>query len=478
VRSISLLWSPGPGSGDPLRLKGYRLYRAKSEQGPYREVANLQTINLGDATAALDRLLKVSHTDKALADGEEYYYRVTAFNEKDLESGFSRSVKGSTLPMVGEVAAEGDLIREIRLSWKPVDSPFIRGYYVYRSAADKESFVRIKRVDAPSALDRKIEYVDREGLVDMTRYRYRITAVEEAETETSPSPIASAVTRGKPPMPEEFKAVGGLVKRVDLSWKASSAAEVEGYKLYGAKEKEGELLLLKTLTGRQTDRYTDDSRGYAKLEDGTAYRYRLTSYNRVEVESEAAPAVTVRTKPRPEKVSGLQGDSAKAKAVPLRWSPNPEKDIAQYHLFRSGEGGDFDRIAKARETAYLDQGLKDNALYRYRLQAEDKDGLIGDFSEIIAVRTKARPAIPVGATGGIAEGKAVLTWKQSAEPDVAHYTVYEKKLFGMDKIATVRERKFSEDAPPKGKVKIYLITVTDRDGLESDPGPEITITGP
>jgi len=289
--------------------------------------------------------------------------------------------------------------------------------------------------------------------------------------------VASAVTRGKPPMPEEFKALGGLVKRVDLSWKASTAEEVEGYKLYGAKGKEGQLLLLKTLPGRQTDRYTDDSRGYDKLEDGTDYRYRLTSFNRVEVESEAAPAVIVQTKPRPEKVSGLQGESAKAKAVPLRWSPNPEKDIVQYHLFRSGEGGDFERIAKPREAAYLDQGLKDNTLYRYRLQAEDKDGLIGDFSEPLSVRTKARPAIPEGATGGIKEGKAVLTWKEAALPDVAHYTVYEKKLFGMEKIATVRERGFSEAVPPKGKVKIYLITVTDRDGLESDPGPEITITG-
>lgn len=478
VKSISLLWSPGPASGDPLRLKGYRLYRAKSEQGPYREVANLQATNLGDATATLDRLLKVSHLDKSLGDGEEYYYRLTAFNEKGLESEFSRSIKGATLPTVGAVSAVGDLIREIRLSWKPLDSSFIRGYYVYRSAADKENFVRIKRVDAPSAVDRKIGYADREGLADMTRYLYRITAVEETETETSPSPVASAITRGKPSMPEEFKALGGLVKRVDLSWKASTAEEVEGYKLYGAKEKEGQLQLLKTLPGRQTDRYTDNSRGYDKLEDGTTYRYRLTSYNKVDVESEAATAVTARTKPRPEKVSGFQGESAKAKAVPLRWSANPEKDIALYHLFRSGEGGDFERIAKLRETGYLDQDLKDNALYRYRIQAEDKDGLIGDFSETISVRAKARPAIPEGVTGGISEGKALLTWKEAAGADVDHYTVYEKKLFGMDKIATVRESRFGEAAPPKGKVKIYLITVTDRDGLESDPAPEITITGP
>ena len=477
VKGISLVWSPGPGGEDPLRLKGYRLYRAKSEQGPYREITNLQTTNLGDATAALDRLLKVSHLDKALGDGEEYYYRVTAFNEKDLESEFSRSVKGTTTPAVGAVAAEGELIREIRLSWKPVDSPFIRGYYVYRSAADKENFVRIKRIDAPSAVDRKIEYADRDGLADLTGYRYRITAVEEAEAETSPSPVVSAVTRGKPPMPEEFKAAGGMVKRVELTWKASTAEEVEGYKLYGAKEKEGELLLLKTLSGRQTDRFTDNSRGYDKLEDGTTYRYRLTTFNRVAVESEAAPAVTARTKPRPEKPSGFQGEGAKAKSVPLRWSPNPEKDIALYHLFRAAEGGDFERIARPRETAYLDQGLKDNALYRYRLQAEDKDGLLSDYSETISVRTKARPAKPEGATGGIAEGKTVLIWKEAAEPDVAHYTVYEKRLFGMEKIVTVREARFSEVAPLRGKVKTYLITATDRDGLESDPGPEISITG-
>ncbi len=478
-RRMSLLWSPGPSSGDPLRLKGYRLYRAKSERGPYREVASLQTNNLGDVTATLDRLLKVSYLDQGLGDGEEYYYRVTAFNEKDLESDFSQSVKGATLPTVGAVSAEGGLIREIRLSWKPIDSHFIREYHIYRSASEKEVFARINEVDPPPSFDRKMEYIDRIALADLTRYYYRVSAVDDSETETLPSPVVSAVTRGKPPIPEAFKAVAGLVKKVELSWKASVTEDVEGYRLYGAKEKEGgELVLLKTFSGRQIDHYTDDSRGYNKLEDGATYRYRLTSFNRVDVESEPAPAVTARTKPRPERVSGLQGEGDKARAVPLHWSPNPEKDIAQYHLFRSLESGDFDRITKIRETTHLDQELKDNTLYRYRIQAEDADGLIGDFSEIISVRTKARPAMPTGVSGVVAEKKTVLTWKESPEPDIARYTVYEKKFFGMDKITTVSETRFSEAAPPKGKVKVYLITVTDRDGLESDPCPEISITGP
>ncbi|MBU4121266.1 MAG: hypothetical protein KKA48_06905 [Proteobacteria bacterium] len=48
----------------------------------------------------------------------------------------------------------------------------------------------------------------------------------------------------------------------------------------------------------------------------------------------------------------------------------------------------------------------------------------------------------------------------------------------MEKIATVRETTFSEAAPPKGKTRTYVITATDKDGLESEPGSEIPVTGP
>ena len=42
VKSIELTWSSSPvASEDTLKLKGYKLYRSKVQQGPYREVANL-----------------------------------------------------------------------------------------------------------------------------------------------------------------------------------------------------------------------------------------------------------------------------------------------------------------------------------------------------------------------------------------------------------------------------------------------------
>ncbi len=481
VKAIALLWSPGPGSEDPLPLKGYRLYRSRTEQGPYQEILSIQSQGVaGEGPASIDRLQRVPCLDKGLEDGAEYHYRVTAYNEKELESGFSRSVKGVTTPAVGTVSAEGNLIREIRLAWTPLASPFIRGYTVYRSTAEKEKFARVKRIEAwGESPGRKIEYADRDGLGDQTRYYYKITASEEGDIETASSPVVSAVTRGKPPRPEELNAVGGLVKRVALKWKAATADDVEGYKLYGSRDKDGQYGFLKTLPGRETDRYTDESRGFDRLEDGAAYHYRLTTYNRVDVESEATPTVSAVTKPRPARPSGFRGVSGKAKGAPLSWAPNQEKDIATYHLFRAvgAEGGEFERCARVTGSEYLDQGLKDHTIYRYRLRVEDRDGLESDFSEIVSVQTKARPPRPDGAGGQARDGKAIIRWGASTVPDIDYYTVYEKKLFGLEKIATVREATFSEAAPQKGQTKTYVITVTDKDGLESDPGAELPVTG-
>jgi len=111
------------------------------------------------------------------------------------------------------------MIRAIRLTWTAIDSPFVRGYYIYRSTTEQGDFVKIKKVLTNVAdADKKIQYTDEEGLADHTRYYYRITAFEEEDVETSPSVTVSAVTKGKPPVPQGIKAKSGLVKMVEISW--------------------------------------------------------------------------------------------------------------------------------------------------------------------------------------------------------------------------------------------------------------------
>ncbi|MCX5854395.1 MAG: hypothetical protein NTZ24_07460, partial [Deltaproteobacteria bacterium] len=481
IRSIQLTWSPSPmASEDPLKLTGYKLYRAKVQQGPYREVANVLGTDLGigaDASTTLDKLFKVSYLGKGLADGEDYYYKLTAYNEKNLESDFSSFIKGTTLSVVNGLTVQGDMIREIKLTWNFIDAPFIKGYYIYRSTSETEGFTKIKKIDAPSS-EKKINYTDKEGLGDKTRYYYRITAFEESDLETSPSVTVSAVTKGKPPTPQGLKAQSGQVKKVDLTWTASQQEEIEGYNLYWSKEKTGKYVLLKRIDGRAANSFTHGD-GYEKLEDNKTYYYTMTSFNKVDVESELAGTAAATTKPRPVKTSGLKGEALKVKVVPLSWTANPEKGIVFYHVYRSsGSKDDFSRIAKVEgKNNYIDKELKDGYTYHYRIQAEDKDELISDFSDSISVQTKPKPQKPSGLAADVREGKVDLAWKAVSESDVTHYVVYEKRFFGLEKIDIAKKTTFGEAGPAKGKNKTYAVTSVDRDGLESDPSDEVTVVG-
>jgi fibronectin type 3 domain-containing protein/TolB-like protein len=481
IRSVQLTWSPSPmASDDPLKLKGYKLYRAKVPQGPYKEVANVPGTDLGigaDASTTLDKLFKVSYLGRGLADGEDYYYRLTAYNEKNLESDFSPCIKSTTILVVSGLTARGDMIREIKLAWGVVDSPFITGYYVYRSTSETGGFKKIKKIDAPTS-EKKINYTDNEGLSDKTRYYYRITAFEESDSETLPSVSVSAVTKGTPPTPKGLKAQNGQVKMVDLRWTINPEEEVEGYNLYWSKEKTGKYVLLKRIDSRSINSFTHGG-GNEKIEDNRIYYYTMTSFNKVDVESVRAETVSATTKPRPVKPSRLKGEALKVKQVPLSWAANPEKEIAFYHVYRStGSGDDFSSIAKVQgKNSYIDKELKDGFTYRYKIQAEDKDELLSDFSDSISVQTKTKPQKPSGLTGDFRDGKVDLTWKAAIEPDVTHYVVFEKRFFGLEKIDIAKKTTFSDSGLVKGKNKTYAVTSVDRDGLESDPSDEVTVTG-
>ncbi|MBN1613580.1 MAG: hypothetical protein JW950_03845 [Deltaproteobacteria bacterium] len=485
IKSVHLTWAPNPiSSEDPLKLKGYKLFRSKVEPGPYREVANILGKSLGmerDAFSTLDKLSKVTFIDNGLADGEDYYYQVLAYNEKNLESEFSFPMKVTTVPIVKGLSVQGDLIREVVLTWEPVNSPVVNGYYVYRSMMEDGSFTRIKKIDAPpSGQPGIIQHVDKEGLGDNLRYYYRVTSFEDPETESSPSVTVSVMTKGKPPTPQNLTATSGLVKRIDVSWTPSPQTEVQGYNLYWSREKIGQYELLKKIEGRLNTAYSDASRGLERLDDDATYYYTIRAYNRVDVESDPSEVASGTTKAVPSKPQGLGGESQKVREVPLSWSANPESDIDTYHIYRAPgkDGGEFDRIAKVRGgTYYVDKDLKDGMVYRYRILAEDQDGLVSAFSDVITVETKSRPKRPGAFTADLRGGRVELRWKANAETDIAYYTVYEKRFFGLEKIETVQKTGFVEPAPEKGKKKTYVVTASSLDGLESDPSAEVTIVG-
>jgi len=384
-------------------------------------------------------------------------------------------LQGTALAKVVSVNTQSNLIREVKVTWAGVQSPFIAAYNIYRGLKADDNFVKIKKISAAELKD-NFQYSDTEGLGDKINYFYYVTAEDDLGIETSPSPVAQAITRDVPPKMENFAARSGLVKKVELNWTAAKLEEVEGYNIYWAPEKDAHYNLLKKISGRESSNYLDDARGFDSLADNKTYYYKLTAYNKVAAES--LPALTsATTKPRPQKPSGLKGEALKVKEVPLTWQANPEKDIIGYHVYRSiGEKDDFSRIAKVDKASYIDKNLKDGVVCRYRIQAEDKDGLVSDNSEIISVNTKPRPKSPEGLSGRFAAGKAEISWNANKEADIAQYIVYEKSFFSLEKLTEVRSTSYTDAAIAKGKSKVYAVTAVDRDGLESEPSSELTVS--
>jgi len=395
IKSIHLTFSPNPTrSEDPLKVAGFKLYRASAEEGPYLEMIKLTG---GDLKTADDQSnVRMSYIDKNLGDNETWFYKLTVFNEKGLESEFSMPVKHVTLPVVSGLAARGDMIREIHLNWDRLNSPFITGYNIYRSNSEAKDFVLIRSLDNKSSGPDEIRaaFIDVANLADLTTYFYRVTAFESPEAETSFSRTVSAITKGKPPVPKGLKAQSGQVKQVDLAWDQSPDEEVRGYKIYRSTEKTGNFALLKKLEGKNQARFTDDGKGPEydfsfgkKLEDSKTYFYCLTSFNKIDVESEISPVVSAVTKPRPSAPKGLKPESSQGKE-------------------------------------------------------------------------------------GIIKG---LSWTGNPENDIDFYTIYEKTDSGWKKVTTTRELSHFEKSLPPGKSKSLMITAVDRDGLESDPSPEIML---
>jgi len=488
AKSIQIIWVPSPiKSGDKSVLAGYKIYRSKNEEAAYKELTKLASSEL-----KYSRDGKIYYQDKEVSDNETFYYKIIAFNEKGIESDFCHPIKGTSLSILASMTATSNLIREVKLSWSNNTSTFIAAFNIYRSAKADGDFVKIKQISSSGGDGSTFTYSDEDDLGDKIKYFYRITIEDDWGAETSPSSIVSAITRDIPPQNQKLKARGGLAKKVELTWIAATQEEIEGYNIYCSPEKDGKYALIKKIPGRENISYVDNYRGFenfgealggkiagtvgATLDDNTTYYYRLTTYNKKSVES--LPDVAfAKTKPCPQKTTGIKGIALKPRKVPLTWMANTEKDIRAYHIYRSlEEKDDFVKVGTSEKTAYVDTGLEDGVKYSYKIIAEDQDGLLSDNSKIISVTTKPKPKPPASLKGSYKNGKAELLWAPNKGQDISHYIVYEKKYFSTEKIAESKSANYTDSAIEKGSEKKYVIKAVDRDGLESEFSAELAVS--
>jgi fibronectin type 3 domain-containing protein len=419
------------------------------------------------------KLAKFKYDDSQLEDGSKHYYRLTAYNKKQIESDFSSALEGGTVARPAGLQVAGDMIREIHLQWHPSPFKAITGYRIYRHTEPDGTFQRIGQVQGKD----KTSYIDKENLGDATTYFYRITVFDKDGRESGLSDTASAITRGKPPTPEGLTAQSGLVKKVSLSWKVRPEKEVEGYYLYWNSSPVGEFKQIAKIKGRDTTIYVDKGERDRPLGDNLTYHYMITSYNKVEVKSDPSAPANAITKPRPQQPDGLSAQSGLPGKVVLAWRPNSEKDVRYYHLWRQEPGKKFKELKKLspEQTSYEDQKVDHGTAYNYRLQTEDEDKLLSDFSATAGATTKPLPQPPAGLEVKALRNGFELSWQSNPEPDIATYKIYLKSFMADKEIGSTEKVPFTISTLDGDKEYAVAITAVDKDGLESKKSATVKV---
>ena len=151
VHAVELHWAASPLP----YVKQYQIYRAPSEQAPFSHIA----------TSPVNQF-----TDAGLDADQTYYYRITSETHYGYEGASSETVQGAALkyapPALDNVVAEPSLW-QLKLSWKPVASPYLRAYRIYQKNGDE--FIRVGETTTPE--------FTKDGLAPNTKYTYYLSSV-------------------------------------------------------------------------------------------------------------------------------------------------------------------------------------------------------------------------------------------------------------------------------------------------------------
>jgi len=350
---------------EKFKITKYKIYRQKNPGPNWEEI-----LTVDSKARPQGKLGFIVEDDKNIEDGETYTYAISSIDKEKRESPLSDPISLNTVSRPVLTVAKDNLLRKVDFAWKPLKN--IEGYYLYRSVDSKE-WKKIGRIrDALKSL-----FTDDKGLKDGERYSYCLTAYD-AKGETGHSNEVEAKTKDLPPYPQNLMVQSGLVKSVKISWTSVEDTDVGGYSIYRGTDGEEPEKITK-IRGWKSNSFLDKGKGFTSLKDGTDYYYTIVSFNLFGSEGKHSQAANARTKPRPGSAKGLVTTTGQNHIL-VKWNKNPESDIKTYILYRKQNKRSWSKIGKldSDQISYMDDDLKPEESYSYKIIVEDKDNLESD----------------------------------------------------------------------------------------------------
>ena len=412
-----------------------------------------------DGSQIASELGSTSFSDAPLSAFMQYDYYVTA-TVFGAESGPSNTVTQRTLddspPSIPDgLVATAVSTTQIDLVWNPSTDgeTGISEYVVYRDGFE------VGRSTSASYSDT--------GLEASTVYQYRISAINGQGLESSQSGPQNEKTLDPepPPPPTNLSASTVSASEIDLSWTASTAGDVTGYRVL---RNGSSVAVLGTTTS-----YRDSG-----LKGFTTYNYTVIALDSEGLESgpsAPAQATTLDATP-PTMPSNLAATATGTTTIGLTWaaSADPETGVASYLVFRNGS-----QIGSTSQTTYQDTGLGPSTTYVYRVRAVNGDGLESSLSNEASATTldATEPSTPTNLVATPADTDRIdLNWTASSDPEsgIAGYRIFRDG----SQVGQTAQTSFSDTGLSPATEYEYRVRAVNGDGLQSglsDPATATTL---
>lgn len=401
--AISLSWTDNADNET-----GYTVERRTSESETYTEIAQLPANT-------------ISYEDTDLKYNTTYSYRISAQNAIGSSEYITASI--TTLDVVPAsptaLIATAASSSSITLEWTD-NADNETNFVIEWSPTGSEGSFEVLSTSIPA----NTTAYSHNGLKYNTTYYYRVKARNAIGD--SDYVLASATTLNvAPAAPTSLAAVDISISSIRLEW-VDNADNEDNYAIeWSPTGGVGSFTAITSTLPPNANTYTHNG-----LVSNTTYYYRVRAANEVG-NSSYSTTISATTKKDPPSLPPtdlkVAENSATTNSLTLTWVNNAS-NATGFVLERTqtpSSGGSYQEVATLgiAPLTYVDEGLKSNTTYFYRIKAINKDGA-SDYGNIAAGTTLLEagpPAAPTQFTAtAVSTFQINLSWKDNADNETSY----------------------------------------------------------
>jgi len=213
------------------------------------------------------------------------------------------------------------------------------------------------------------------------------------------------------------------------------------------------------------------------LRPNSLYRYRIATFDKNKIPS-LAVETEQKTLPTIAPVIPLEIKPLTKGEVKIIFRPHPNERVSSYIIQRfNDKKAKWENIATLSpryNVEYIDKGLIDGKIYKYRIIAITFDDLKSTPSKEMIISTYPKPPVVLNVKATVDLPKKIqLTW--SAVKNAAYYKIYKKKFLIYVPIAKTKNTFYIDKINKDGDTEYYKVTAVSIHHTESllDKSPEV-----